>query len=348
MIAPLKAITVSLLVSALVGQSLHAASAGYRLYSDRPEVRAFVDELVQKHKFNRAELLGLFRQAVPQQQVLDAIARPAERELAWKEYRPIFLTESRIAAGVEFWQEQAEPLARAADAYGVPPELVVAIIGVETRFGEYTGKHPVLDALVTLSFDGNNRRSFFRSELEEFLLLVKDEQVDPFSIKGSYAGAMGWPQFISSSYRHYAVDFDGDGKRDLWNNPVDAIGSVANYFDVHGWRASEEVIVPARLGEEVQGLSELAVERGRKGLKPVRSLETFAQKGVYSEHKISPDQKAVLIKLQGDSGDEYWLGLQNFYVITRYNQSAMYALAVYQLSREIRQAYQSQVMVNKK
>jgi membrane-bound lytic murein transglycosylase B len=348
MMTSLKAITIGLIGVALVWQSPYAASAGYTLYSDRKEVRVYVDELVRKHKFNRAELLGLFRQAVPQQQVLDAIAKPAERELTWKEYRPIFLTEPRIAAGVEFWGEFAEPLARAGDMYGVSPEIIVAIIGVETRFGQYTGKHPVLDSLITLSFDGERRQAFFKSELEEFLLLVRDEQADPFSIKGSYAGAMGWPQFISSSYRHYAVDFDGDGRRDLWNNPVDAIGSVAHYFKAHGWRSGEDVIVPARLDGQARGLSDLAVERGRKGLKPVMSLETFAEKGVYSANEVAADQKAVLIKLQGDNGDEYWLGLQNFYVITRYNQSAMYALAVYQLSQEIRREYHSQVMANKK
>lgn len=343
-----KAIIVGLTGLALIGQPLHAASTSYKLYSDRTEVRAYVDELVQKHNFNRAELLGMFRQAVPQQQVLEAISRPAERELTWKEYRPIFLTESRIAAGVEFWQEYAKPLLRAQDEYGVSPEVIVAIIGVETRFGEYTGKHPVLDSLITLSFDGEGRRSFFKSELEEFLLLVRDERVDPFSIKGSYAGAMGWPQFISSSYRHYAVDFNGDGKRDLWSDPVDAIGSVANYFKRHGWRQGDTVTVPARLDEQARGISDLAVERGRKGLKPVMSLETLARKGVHSVDEIPADQRAVLVKLQGDAGDEYWLGLQNFYVITRYNHSAMYAMAVYQLGQEIHRVYQSQVMANKK
>lgn len=347
MMARLKA-TVCLVAFVWACQSLQATSAGYKLYSDRSDVRAYVDTLVKKHKFNRAELLGLFRQAEPQQQVLEAIARPAERELTWKEYRPIFLTEARIAGGVEFWRQYAEPLARAGELYGVPPQIVVAILGVETRFGKYTGNYPVLDSLITLSFDGKSRQSFFRSELEEFLLLVRDERVAPFSVKGSYAGAMGWPQFIASSYRRYAVDFDGDGRRDLWNNPVDAIGSVANYFKAHGWRPEEDVIVPAQLDAHVEDLSDMVVERGRQGLKPVVSLETFAQKGVYSVNDVPPDQAAVLVRLQGDSGDEYWLGLQNFYVITRYNQSAMYALAVYQLSREIRQAYQSQVMADKK
>lgn len=347
MMTRLKAI-VCLIAFAWVWQSLQAASAGYKLYSDRSEVRAYVETLVKKHKFNRAELLGLFRQAEPQQQVLEAIARPAERELTWKEYRPIFLNETRIAGGVEFWRQYAEPLARARDVYGIPPQVVVAILGVETRFGEYTGKYPVLDSLITLSFDGKSRQSFFRAELEEFLLLVRDERVAPFSVKGSYAGAMGWPQFIASSYRRYAVDFDGDGRRDLWNNPVDAIGSVANYFKEHGWRPEEDVIVPAQLDAHVEDLSDMMVERGRRGLKPVVSLETFAKKGVYSAAEVPPDRTAVLVRLQGDAGDEYWLGLQNFYVITRYNQSAMYALAVYQLSREIRQAYQSQVMADQK
>lgn len=323
-----------------VSTPLHAE---WTLYSDRKDVRAYVDQLVRKHKFNRAELLGLFRGVRKQQAVLDAIAKPAERELTWKEYRPIFLKDARIQAGVEFRQQYSDALERAEALYGVPPEIIAAIIGVETFFGKHTGKHPVLDSLVTLSFDGDRRQEFFRRELEEFLLLAKEQQVDPFSIKGSYAGAMGWPQFISSSYRAYAVDFDGDGKRDLWNNPVDAIGSVANYFRKHGWEKGETVVVAAQLADNAGDLSGIAVERGRTGLKPALSIGALASKGVRSEVPLPPAQLATLLKLQGEQGDEYWLGLKNFYVITRYNHSAMYAMAVYQLAGLIGGEYEAEL-----
>jgi membrane-bound lytic murein transglycosylase B len=312
-----------------VSTPLHAE---WTLYSDRKDVRAYADQLVRKHKFNRAELLGLFRGVRKQQAVLDAIAKPAERELTWKEYRPIFIKYPRIQAGVEFRQQYSDALERAEVQFGVPAEIIVAIMGVETFFGKHTGKHPVLDSLVTLSFDGDRRQEFFRRELEEFLLLAKEQQVDPFSIKGSYAGAMGWPQFISSSYRAYAIDFDSDGKRDLWNNPVDAIGSVANYFRRHGWEKGGTVVVAAQLADNAADLSGIAVERGRAGLKPAHSVGALAGKGVRSEVALPPEQLATLLKLQGEQGDEYWLGLKNFYVITRYNHSAMYAMAVYQLA----------------
>ncbi len=312
-----------------------AAATG--AYSDRQDVRGFVKQLAAKHQFNRAELLGMFRRAKRQDKVLEAMSRPAERVLTWGEYRPILVDQKRRDAGVKFWREHAGLLAQAEKTYGVPAEIIVAIIGVETRFGQYTGKYRVFDSLITLGFDGERRQPFFRKELEAFLVLARDEQLDPFAIKGSYAGAMGMPQFISSSYREYAVDFDKDGRRDLWQSPADVIGSVANYFKRHGWRQGEPVTFIA----QVQGdVSELAVGRGRKGLKPKHSIASLQQAGISVGAKLPPEQNATLIYLQGKQGDEYWLGLKNFYVITRYNHSSMYAMAVHQLSGMIKSAYQ--------
>ncbi len=315
------------------------AVAAAKLYSDRPEVRSFIDELTEKHKFNRAELLGLFRKTQRQQNVLDAIAKPAERELEWKQYRPIFINQARIAGGASFWHKHLPLLKQAENEYGVPAEIIVAIIGVETGYGKHLGRHPVLDSLITLSFDGQRRKQFFRRELEEFLLLTRDERIDPSVVKGSYAGAMGMPQFISSSYRRYAVDFDKDGRRDLWESKADVIGSVANYFKVHGWQGGEDVVIQARVNGDV---SNIAVGRGRKGLKPSKSVAVLSQAGVSSARTLPEDTPATLIRFEGDKGTEYWLGLQNFYVITRYNHSAMYAMAVYQLAQQIKDAYINQ------
>jgi membrane-bound lytic murein transglycosylase B len=322
----------------MAGAGVSHAGPGAPLYSDREEVRAFVTELADKHELNEAELLGMFRRAEPQQAVLDAISRPAEKALTWAQYRPIFITESRARGGVEFWREHADILEKAEAEYGVPPQVITAIIGVETRYGRHRGSYPVFDSLITLGFDAPRRQNFFRSELEQFLLLARDEQFDPFAVKGSYAGAMGIPQFISSSYRHYAVDFDGDGRRDLIDNPADAIGSVANYFKRHGWKNGRPVAVEAVLEDE--SARELAVGRGRGGLKPERTVAGFRRAGVVVDSALPDEAPATLIRLEGSEGDEYWLGLKNFYVITRYNISAMYAMAVYQLSNEIKSLYQ--------
>ena len=318
----------------------NSLSATVTRYSDRDDVRVFIERLAAEHDFNQAELLGLMRRVNKQSAVLQAIAKPAERELSWREYRKIFIQPQRIQQGGEFWRQHAASLAKAEQEYGVPPELVVAIIGVETRYGKYTGKYPVLDSLVTLAFDGERRQAFFRRELEAFLLLARDEKVDPFSINGSYAGAMGIPQFIASSYRSYAVDFDGDGRRDLWNNPVDAIGSVANYFKRHGWRNGEAIVSRAQFNNanaDIATLESLAVGRDRKGLKPKQTYATFINAGLVAEPALPTDSLVTLIKFADTEQDEYWLGAKNFYVITRYNHSAMYAMAVYQLAQLIKQ-----------
>ncbi|KAF0192340.1 MAG: lytic murein transglycosylase B [Gammaproteobacteria bacterium] len=298
-------------------------------FTNRTDIQTFIDELVTRHGFERQSLKTLFDNTERRQDIIDAISRPAEAK-PWHQYRPIFLNTQRISGGVEFWNQHAALLDKAEQVYGVPPEIVTAIIGVETRYGASTGRYRVMDSLATLAFDYPPRAAFFRGELEQFLLLAREEAADPLSIKGSYAGAMGQGQFISSSYRHYAVDFDGDGKRDLWNSTADAIGSVANYFHVHGWKPGEPVASRAR----VQGnaYKELVAQ----DLKPHTSLAQLQTQGVTASDTLPPDALAALIELETENGVEHWLGLDNFYVITRYNRSRLYAMAVYQLSQEIR------------
>ncbi|MGD2053767.1 MAG: lytic murein transglycosylase B [Gammaproteobacteria bacterium] len=299
-------------------------------YSERSDVQAFIDDMVEKHGFDRERLVSQFASAQKLEGVLEAIAKPAERVLTWKEYRPIFLTSKRINGGNKFLQENRETLMRAEKEFGVPAEIITAIIGVETYYGRLSGKTQVFDSLVTLGFDYPPRARFFRGELEQFLLLTREEAVDVRDVRGSYAGAMGMPQFISSSYRHYAIDFDGDGKRDLWNNTTDVIGSVANYFKVHGWEPGGQVLVPARINAHMKD----DIEETRNKLKPHTRITDMTNNGIYPEAEVDNSVKATLVTLQGNNGKEYWLGLDNFYVITRYNHSALYAMAVYQLSQE--------------
>ena len=295
-------------------------------YSERSDVQQFIDEMVEKHNFDRNDLELKFALAKKLDGVLEAIAKPAEKVLTWREYRPIFVTSKRIRRGNEFLKLHHEILKRAEKEYGVPAEIITAIIGVETYYGRLSGKTQVFNSLVTLGFDYPPRSPFFLSELEQFLLLTREEDIDVSVVRGSYAGAMGMPQFISSSYRQYAVDFDGDGKRDLWNSTADVIGSVANYFKVHGWKNGGQVVVPARVNGQI--------EETRNKLKPHTSIADLAKKGVIPKVAVDNDAKVTVITLEGKRGKEYWLGLDNFYVITRYNHSAMYAMAVYQLSQK--------------
>ena len=298
-------------------------------YGKRTDVLRYVDELVAQHGFDRAALLSWFEAAQRQERILEAIARPAERVKSWGEYRAIFLTSRRIEQGVGFWQQHASTLARAADEYGVAPEVVVAIIGVETSYGRITGSFRVIDALVTLGFDYPPRAPFFRRELTQFFLLTREENRSPLDFSGSYAGAMGYGQFIPSSFRAYAVDFDGDGLRDIWKSVDDAVGSVANYFQRHGWRGDGPVAV------RVQVEGDRADVAANEGLAPNYDVGELRRLGVRVE-TLADDAKAALFRMEGSDGTEYWLGLHDFYVITRYNRSAMYALAVLQLSQELR------------
>ena len=301
-------------------------------YEGSPQVAEFVGEMTRDYGFAGEQLMDVFRNAERKQSILDAISRPAERVKTWKEYRPMFLTDARVARGVDFWRQHEAALTRAEQEYGVSASVIVAIIGVETFFGRNTGNYRVIDALSTLSFDYPPRAAFFRKELREFLLLAREEQVDPLSLKGSYAGAMGLPQFMPSSFRAYAVDFDGDGHINIWTDPDDAIGSVASYFKQHGWVAGEAVVSRATVtGTRVdEGLS--------PGIEPVKTVGELRALGWASHDALRDDMPVTAFRLDGDNGPEYWMGLKNFYAITRYNRSVMYAMAVHQLADLLVQA----------
>lgn len=323
---PLLTAVVATLFSA---SSLAAEPASYRAGADQ-----FAADMADKHGLDASEIQALLRRASYRQDIIDAMNRPYEGK-PWHQYRRLFLTPERISGGVAFWRKNAGTLGRVESSFGVPPEVIVAIIGVETSYGGNVGKHRVLDALTTLGFSYPKRADFFRGELEEFLLLSRDEQVDPAAAVGSYAGALGKPQFIASSYRAYAVDVDGDGRRDLWNSDEDVIGSVANYFSRHGWRSGEPVAVPAQVPEALPSRIEIAE---KKPLKPNTTAGGLRVAGVDWREPIDSSAPAALIRLDG-TVDEYWVGLDNFYVITRYNHSNLYAMAVHQLSQEIRARY---------
>ena len=299
---------------------------------DAAAVADFVREMVREHDFDETELDTVFRDAVRSDRILAAMSRPAEKAKPWYEYRKHFLTEARISGGIEFWRLNAEWLDEAARVYGVPAEIIVAIIGVETYYGRVAGSYRVIDALSTLAFDYPARSPFFTSELKHYLILARDQGLDPTELKGSYAGAMGFGQFMPSSYREYARDFDGDGIVDIWENPVDAIGSVANYFKQHGWRTGETVVAAADASDDTP---EDVFVQSRKDLKPEHTVAEFAAQGVVAREKLDPEALATAMKFELEDGYEYWLGLHNFYVITRYNHSAMYAMSVYQLSQRL-------------
>jgi membrane-bound lytic murein transglycosylase B len=318
-------ISLFFLVATLVAGSSNASDI-----SQREDVQQFINEMVKKHHFEKPSLLALFSQVKLQKRVEKAIASPAEAK-PWYKYRAIFLTRSRIDGGVKFWKENATVLADVEKRFGVPPEIITAIIGVETRYSKHTGGFRVIDSLSTLTFNYPKRSKFFRKELEQFLLLCKEEKADPLQLTGSYAGAMGIPQFMPSSFRHYAADFEGDGKKDIWKNTADVIASVANYFTIHGWQQGEAVAFPVSVeGEKYKNII-------GKSLKPKQTLATLQANGVnIGETKLPLETTARLLSLQQKKGTEEWAILTNFYVITRYNHSDHYAMAVYQLSQEIK------------
>ena len=317
----------------LAGVALCVLSADNALAIDldQPEVIAFVDSMVNQHDFDREELRDTLGAAEVKQSILDAIARPAEKTKSWAEYREIFITRERIEAGAEFWAENEDALRQVSESTGVPMEMLVGIIGVETYFGRITGSFRVLDALSTLAFSYPPRAKFFRRELEEYLLLVREEGMQATDATGSYAGAMGRPQFMPSSYRAYAVDATGDGKRDIWNNWTDVAGSIANYFLEHGWKPGEEVTAQASLGGSWQG----PLPEPKNTLKPSETVASLSRKGVMFVTSLPGDSKGELLTYEGADGLEHWVGFHNFFVITRYNRNVMYALAVHQLGQEI-------------
>lgn len=293
----------------------------------RPEIASFIEEMAGKHGFERAALARLFGQAQPRPAVIRAISTPGTAR-PWHEFRARLVDEIRIAGGVEFWRQHAAVLARAGREYGVPPEIIVATIGIETLYGRQSGTFSVLEALAMLAFDYPPRAELFRSELEEFLLLTRETGLDALKVRGSYAGAMGIPQFLPSSYRRYAVDFDGDGRKSLWRE-ADAIGSVANYYRAFGWETGGAIALRADGGNDAEAVI-------AAGFKPHMTIGEMTKRGVVPLEPVAGDALAMLFSVDGGSGPEHWIGLQNFYVITRYNRSVNYAMAVRELARELR------------
>ncbi|HET7675150.1 MAG TPA: lytic murein transglycosylase B [Gammaproteobacteria bacterium] len=308
-----------------------AAPAEVDGYLARPEVQAFIDKLVNEDHFQRAQLEKLFSSARHSDDVIARITKPAE-SLPWYRYRGIFLTDARATGGARFLAAHRAALDRAQKVYGVPPRIVTAIIGVESNYGLIAGRYPVIDALATLGFDYPPRATFFRKELHQYLLLAREQHFDPAKMQGSYAGALGAPQFISSSYRQYAVDFDGDGRSDLWTDWDDIIGSVANYFAENGWQRGGAVAVRATPPAHP------AAAKLPDPMKPT-TVGALRTAGFTFADPVADDADAVLVALDDGSGKtEYWVGLHNFVVITRYNRSPLYAMAVYQLSQAISKA----------
>ncbi len=295
-----------------------------RLDTSRDDVGNFVQMMETTHGIPAAETLEILAAAEIQPPIIEAMQRPAEKVKPWYEYRPIFLTERRISEGADFWGKHRQLLEEISLQTGVPPEIIVGIVGVETFYGRITGRYRVIDALATLAFDYPPRSRFFTGELEQFLLLAREQGIDPLVATGSYAGAMGGPQFISSSYRAYAVDASGDGRVDLWEDWADILGSVANYFTAHGWQSG------GRIATRIEGtvpdslLSDgLALDRTAAQVRPY---------GV----DVRDDETVMVFALETETGPQYWVGHKNFFVITRYNRSNMYAMAVHDLGLAVR------------
>jgi membrane-bound lytic murein transglycosylase B len=303
-------------------------------FGQRPEVREFVRAMVDKHGFDARQLRALFDNINSRPEAVRIISEARANPPPWPKYRATFVTRARIENGVEFWIRNAQALARANAIYGVPEDIIIAIIGIETRYGANTGNHPMLDTLATLAFDYPPRAEFFRGELEQYLLLTREENINPRELVGSYAGAMGIPQFIASSYRKYAVDFNGDGSRDLLNDEVDAIGSIAHYLRAYRWETGNPVAIPVSVKDGA------ALPVGN--VVPDKSVAELKALGVIAQDSVPGTWPATLIALETDSGLEYWLGFHNFYVITRYNRSIAYAMAVFQLAQEISAAREAQ------
>lgn len=291
-----------------------------------PGIPGFIDEMVDKHHFKRDELTLLFERATVKPQIIEAISRPSTIK-PWLEYRAAFVNEKRIKSGLLFWHKYRKTLQRAEQKYGVPQQIIVALIGVETLYGENTGGFRTIDALTTLAFDYPRRADFFREELENYLLLAREQQFDVLDVRSSYAGALGIPQFMPSSYRKYAVDFNGNHRIDLLNEAGDAIGSVGNYLKSYGWVRGGLIAVRAQAGEE-----DHAADAPRK-------LSEWAEKGVVPLVRVGRDAPARLLDYTVTDGKEYWLGFNNFDVITRYNNSDFYAMSVFELAEALKAAH---------
>ena len=312
----------------IIGFLLFCHSQSIMAVQLSPKIKVFISKMVNTHGFNEPELKKIFTKTKFHSGIIKAITRPSTSK-PWYEYHPIFINQRRITKGVSFWKRNAKTLERASKKFGVPEEIIVAVIGVETYYGKRTGRHRVLDALTTLAFNYPKRADFFRDELEQYLLLIREQDADIFSFKGSYAGAIGIPQFMPSSYRNYAVDFDNDGKIDLSGSTADSIGSVANYLKAHGWEADGPVATRAQVSDNSR------YETLKMTHMPLYTINKMKEFGITPLTDISDDRKATLIKLDSKDHMEYWLGFNNFYVITRYNRSTHYAMSILLLSQKI-------------
>ena len=298
-------------------------------YSDRDDVVQFAKDYAKKYQKKESDVLAILKQGDKKQAIIDSISKPAERVLTWGDYRRIFIEEQRLIKGVEFWQANRPVLDQVSAEFGVPSEMILAIMGVETRYGKVKGKYRVLDALMTLSFDYPPRSKFFSGQLEQYLLMTDEQSLDATALTGSYAGAMGYGQFIPGSYRAYAVDYDKDGTADIWENKKDAIASIANYFKQHHWSESEPVAYQLKK----QLIDASLVSKSRK---PDTTVGKLRKAGVDIPAQFSDSAAVILMSLDTPRGVEHWLGFHNFYVITRYNHSILYALAAFQLSELLR------------
>jgi membrane-bound lytic murein transglycosylase B len=315
------------LVPARADSNVQPAASRFDL--TRPEIKTFIDDVAKRHSLKRRDVSKLLAKAEPQPKIIELITKPAERVVPWYEYRARFLDEERVALGAQLWQDHREQLERIAAERGVPPEYIVAIIGVETKYGRITGRFRVLDALATLAFDYPPRKDFFRKELEEFLLLSREESMDPLKTLGSYAGAMGNGQFMPSSYRRYAVDAQDDGRRDLWQDWEDVFASIANYFREYGWETGAPVMA------EVDFDPDPTFTIDPRNLTLNATVASLAAQGVETQTDVPASTPAMLVFAQQSDGPGYRVGFRNFEVITRYNRSPRYAMAVHDLAEAL-------------
>ncbi|MDK2126207.1 lytic murein transglycosylase B [Parachitinimonas caeni] len=307
--------------------------------SQRPDVQIFIDEMSTRHGMDRSMLSAVLDQIQLKPRILAILDRPSTSR-PWYEFRPNFVENQRIRQGVAFWYKHAKTLETISNHYEIPPEYLIAIVGVETMYGSNTGSFRVADALATIAFDYPRRAEYFRGQLEQFLLLAREEGNDPLSFRGSYAGAMGVPQFMPSSFREYAVDWDGDHHRDIWTNPADILASIANYFHAHGWKIGEPLVARAKV--EGSGFQPLVDDKFNLHY----TVEQLASFGVKPAEAVPASRQAVLVPLDvAPDRTEYWLGFNNFYVLTRYNKSTLYAMAVHELARKIRAAYEDPLLL---
>jgi membrane-bound lytic murein transglycosylase B len=343
MVRPFAALLVAVCLTTSAAQATAAAAsdAARASYATRADVRAFIGEMADEYGFDRAALRRVFANARYQKAIVAAMDRPLREPPKWYEYAPQFLAAPRVEAGAAYWAAHADDLARAEERFGVPAEIIVAILGVESFYGKYMGSYRALDVLTTLAFDYPRRAAFFRGELKQFLLLARELKMPALAAKGSFAGALGVPQFMPGSYRDFAIDFDASGSADLWNSPADVVGSVANYLARHDWQRGQPVLLAASIDESTR---ETVLRKLDGGLSERRALAAWSADGVApveAPDDLAPDPVGVLLleeNPEGADADSYWIACNNFYVLTRYNRSRLYAAAVWELAKAIKEA----------